>query len=71
MVIISWLFLKVSQECFLYSYFSTTNLPRVYATSIEAPTMAKTVKMSKMASNDDPHPTVSGSEESILVVGQP
>jgi hypothetical protein len=29
--------------------------------------MAKTAKMTKMASNDNPHPTVSGSEESIHI----
>jgi hypothetical protein len=29
--------------------------------------MAKTIKMTKMASNDDPHPTVSGSEGSIHI----
>jgi hypothetical protein len=29
--------------------------------------MAKTVKLTKMASNDDPHPTVSGSEGSIHI----
>jgi hypothetical protein len=29
--------------------------------------MAKTVKITKMASNDNPHPTVSGSEGSIHI----
>jgi hypothetical protein len=29
--------------------------------------MAKIAKMTKMASNDDPHPTVSGSEGSIHI----
>jgi hypothetical protein len=29
--------------------------------------MAKTVKLTKMASNDDPHPTFSGSEGSIHI----
>ncbi len=29
--------------------------------------MAKTVKLTKMASNDDPHPTFSGSEGSIPI----
>jgi hypothetical protein len=29
--------------------------------------MVKKVKITKMASNDDPHPTISGSEWSILI----
>jgi hypothetical protein len=32
-------------------------------------TMAKTVKLTKMASNDYPHPTVSGSEGPIHIKG--
>jgi hypothetical protein len=45
----------------------STLLRRVYDKSIKPTTMAKTFKMTKMATNDDPHPTVSGSEWSIHV----
>jgi hypothetical protein len=50
------------------SYQLSTTLRRVYDTCIKPTTMAKTVKLTKMASIDDPYPTVSGSEGLIHII---
>ncbi len=44
-----------------------TTLRRVYDTCIKPTIMAKTVKLTKMASNDNLYATVSGSEGSIHI----
>jgi hypothetical protein len=49
------------------SYQLGTILRRVYDTCIKPTTMAKTVKLTKMAFNNNPYPTVSGSEGTIHI----
>jgi hypothetical protein len=49
------------------SYELSTILRRVYDKLTNPATMAKTVKITKMASNDNPHPTVLGSEGLIHI----
>jgi hypothetical protein len=49
------------------SYKLSTILRRVYDKLTNPATMAKRVKITKMASNDNPHPTVLGSEGSVHI----
>ena len=49
------------------SFYLSTSLRRVYDKLTNPATMAKSVKITKMASNDNPHPTVLGSEGSIHI----
>jgi hypothetical protein len=49
------------------SYLLSTSLRRVYEKLTKLATMAKIHKITKMASRNNPHPTVSGSEGSIHI----
>jgi hypothetical protein len=49
------------------SYELSTILRRVYDKLTNPATMTKTIKITKIASIDNPHPTVLGSERSIHI----